>query len=110
VLRCARETVSVRMSRRYFVYILANRQRGVLYVGITNDLGRRMWEHKNKVVRGFTSTYGVIRLVYYEEYASILEARARERVLKRWRRAWKFKLIEAVNPIWRDLYDELAML
>jgi putative endonuclease len=82
----------------------------VLYVGVTSDLARRIWEHKNKAAKGFTNTYGVTRLVYYEEYASILEARAREHLLKRWRRAWKFKLIESVNQSWRDLYEELVML
>jgi putative endonuclease len=98
------------MSKRYLVYILANRPKGVLYVGVTNDLARRVWEHRSKVAKGFTSAYGVIRLVYCEEHASILEARAREHTLKRWRRAWKFKLIEDVNPTWRDLYDELILL
>jgi len=98
------------MARRYFVYILANEVRGVLYVGVTNDLARRFWEHKTRVVPGFTSKYGITKLVYYEEYASILEARTRERTLKRWRRAWKFKLIEQVNPTWRDLTDELVRL
>jgi putative endonuclease len=98
------------MGKHFFVYILANRPKGVLYVGVTNDLARRAWEHRNKVARGITSTYGVIRLVYYEEHASILDARRRERALKRWRRPWKFKLIEDVNPTWRDLYDELVML
>ena len=98
------------MARRYFVYVLANRPKGVLYVGVTNDLARRIWEHKTKVVPGFTSKYGVMVLVYYEEYASVLEARDRERTLKHWRRAWKFKLIEDVNPTWRDLYDELVLL
>ena len=98
------------MGKRYFVYILANRPKGILYVGVTNDLARRAWEHKNKLAKGFTSTYGVIRLVYYEEHASILEARAREHTLKRWRRAWKFELIENVNPGWRDLYEELVLL
>jgi putative endonuclease len=98
------------MRKRFFVYILANRPKGVLYVGVTSNLPRRSWEHKNKVAKGFTNSYGVVRLVYYEEYASILEARAREYVLKRWRRAWKFKLIEDVNPTWRDLYDELVLL
>jgi putative endonuclease len=93
----------------YYVYILANRRRGVLYVGVTNDLVRRLSEHKGKVVPGFTSKYGLIMLVYYEEYASILEARTRERVLKRWRRAWKFDLIETLNPDWRDLADELML-
>ena len=98
------------MRKRCFVYILANRPKGVLYVGVTNDLGRRVWEHRTKVVPGFTSKYGVTILVYYEEYRSILDARERERVLKHWRRPWKFKLIEQVNPNWRDLYDELVLL
>jgi putative endonuclease len=98
------------MAKRYFVYILANEPKGVLYVGVTNDLARRTSEHKSKVVPGFTSRYGVSRLVYYEEYGSILEARDRERALKHWRRRWKFKLIEELNPTWRDLYDELVLL
>jgi putative endonuclease len=96
--------------KRYFVYILCNRPKGVLYVGVTNDLARRAWEHRTKVAPGFTSKYGVTALVYYEEYASILEARDRERALKHWRRAWKFKLIETVNPDWQDLYDKLVLL
>ncbi len=98
------------MGRRFFVYILANRPKGVLYIGVTNDLARRIWQHKSKAVPGFTRTYGVTKLVYYEEHASILEARARERTLKHWRRAWKLKLIEDVNPTWRDLYDKLILL
>jgi putative endonuclease len=98
------------MAKRYFVYILANRPKGVLYVGVTNDLARRIWEHKTKVAPGFTSKYGVTLLVYYEEYGSILDARERERALKHWRRAWKFNLVEQVNPSWRDLYDELVLL
>jgi putative endonuclease len=98
------------VNRRYFVYILCNRPKGVLYVGVTNNLARRTWEHKTKVVPGFTSKYGVTVLVYYEEFASILEARDRERAVKHWRRAWKFKLVESVNPDWRDLYDDLIML
>ncbi len=98
------------MGNRFFVYVLANRPKGVLYVGVTNDLGRRIWQHKTKAAPGFTSAYGVSRLVYYEEYTSVLEARARERALKKWRRAWKFKLIEDVNPVWRDLTDELVLL
>jgi putative endonuclease len=97
------------MESRYFVYILTNCKRGVLHVGVTNDLVRRLSEHKGKVVPGFTSTYGLTMLVYYEEYASILEARNRERVLKRWRRAWKFDLIEKLNPDWSDLTDDLAL-
>jgi putative endonuclease len=97
------------MSRRFFVYIVSNTRRGVLYVGVTNDLARRVAQHKAKVVPGFTKTYGVRMLVYYEEYSSILEAREREARLKRWRRAWKFELIEKLNPDWRDLAEELAV-
>jgi putative endonuclease len=98
------------MSDRFFVYILANRRNGTLYVGVTNDLSRRMMQHRAKAVSGFTRRYGVDKLMYFEEYESILEARAREGSLKRWRRAWKIALIEALNPQWRDLADELVML
>jgi putative endonuclease len=92
----------------YFGYIMASRRNGTLYVGVTNDLVRRMSEHKGKLVPGFTRKYGVDKLVYFEQYASILEARARERALKRWRRTWKLALIEEMNPQWRDLTNELA--
>src|SRR5256885_8604265 len=92
--------------RRYYVYILANRRYGVLYVGLTNDLLCRMMQHPAKVVPGFTKEYGVIRLVHFEEYASITEARARERSLKRWRRAWKLALVDKLNPEWRDLAED----
>ena len=81
----------------------------MLHVGLTNDLIRRLSEHKAKLVPGFTKRYGVVILVYYEEYSSILEARAREATLKRWRRAWKTALIDEFNPDWRDLTDELAL-
>jgi putative endonuclease len=98
----------IEMSRSYFVYILANRARGVLYVGVTNNLSRRISEHRAKIVPGFASEHGLVLLVHVEEYASILEARAREHALKRWRRAWKFELIEKNNPNWRDLSSDLA--
>ncbi len=96
------------MSKSYFVYILASKRNGTLYVGVTNDLVRRVSEHKGKLVPGFTRQYRVDKLVYFEQYASILEARARERTLKRWLRIWKLELIETMNPDWRDLTDELA--
>ena len=95
---------------RFFVYILASRRNGTLYVGVTNDLSRRMMQHRAKAVPGFTRRYGVDKLMYFEEYDSILEARAREYSVKRWRRAWKIALIEKLNPQWRDLADELVML
>ena len=91
----------------FFVYILASRYRGTMYIGVTNDLSRRMAEHKAGVAPGFTKKYKVDHLVYCEQYASILEARARERSLKRWHRDWKFKLIEAQNPDWHDLTQQL---
>ena len=91
------------MNRVYFVYILANTRRGVLYIGMTNDWARRLEQHRAKAVPGFTNKYGVIRLVHVEEYSSLDDARSRERTLKRWRREWKFKLIEENNPDWRDL-------
>ena len=95
---------------RFFVYILVSRYKGTLYVGMANDLSRRLEGHRAGSVPGFTKAYKVHRLVYYEEYESLLEARARERVLKRWRREWKFKLIESVNPTWRDLTPDLIAL
>jgi putative endonuclease len=95
---------------RFFVYILANKPRGVLYVGVTNNLVRRIWEHQAKVVPGFTRTYGVTRLVYFEEHSSIIEARRREHTVKRWRRGWKFALVEELNAGWRDLSDQLIHL
>ena len=94
----------------FFVYILASKRNGTLYVGVTNNLPRRMSEHKAKLVPGFTKQYGVTLLVYFEIFESILEARSREHALKRWRRAWKLKLIEGLNPDWRDLTDELNTL
>jgi putative endonuclease len=90
-----------------FVYILASRRNGTLYIGVTNNLGRRLSEHKARLVPGFTCKYGVDQLVYFESFESILEARAREHSLKRWRRAWKIELIEKLNPDWRDLSHEL---
>jgi putative endonuclease len=89
-----------------FVYILASKRNGTLYVGVTNDLARRVAEHKAKLVPGFTRKYGVNLLVYFENFDSILEARAREHTLKRWRRAWKVALIEKLNADWRDLSTE----
>ncbi len=79
----------------------------MLYVGLTNNMSRRIEQHRAKAVPGFTNTYGVTKLVHCEQYSSIDDARTRERVLKRWRRDWKFKLIETDNPTWHDLSDRL---
>ena len=95
------------MDGSFFVYILASRRNGTLYVGVTNNLARRLSEHRAKLVPGFTRKYEVDQLVYFETFNSVFEARAREHSLKRWRRAWKIALIEKLNPDWRDLTDEL---
>ncbi len=91
----------------YFVYILASRRNGTLYVGVTNDVMRRTWEHKKDLVEGFTRKYGVHILVYYELFGDINIAIAREKRLKRWNGAWKIKLIEKENSGWNDFYDRL---
>jgi len=95
------------MSTQFFVYILASGRNGTLYVGVTNNLARRMAEHKGKLVPGFTRQHGVDQLVHFEAFDSVLEARARQHSLKRWRRAWKIKLIEELNPNWLDLTHQL---
>ena len=97
------------MSERFYVYILASSRNDTLYVGVTNNLARRVTEHKSGAVPGFTRQYGVDQLVYFEEYASILEARDREHKMKRWRRDWKLELIEKLNPNWRDLSTEIPI-
>jgi putative endonuclease len=93
----------------YHVYMLASRRHGTLYLGVTNDLARRVGEHKARRVPGFTATYDVTRLVWYETFERIDEAIAREKALKKWRRDWKIRLIEEMNPDWSDLYASLNM-
>ena len=94
--------------KQYFVYILASKRNGTLYVGITSNLVKRAWEHKNDLVDGFTKKYKVHKLVYYESYESPAEAIAREKQLKWWKRKWKEELIEEVNPEWKDLFEKLV--
>jgi putative endonuclease len=91
-----------------FVYILASRPLGTLYTGVTSDIIRRVHDHKSHAVPGFTSRYGVDRLVWFETHVSAREAIAREKRIKEWRRAWKIELIEAANPDWNDLYPSLC--
>ena len=92
----------------WFVYILASRPHGKLYVGVTNDLARRVWEHRTAEVPSFTRRYGVHRLVWFEVHESVEAAIRREKRLKRYRRAWKIALVERTNPTWRDLYPLLG--
>lgn len=91
----------------YYVYILASRKNGTLYVGVTNDLARRVYDHKNRVLHGFTATYGVNALVHYETYTDVHDALTREKRLKKWKRQWKISLIEKENPEWTDLYSKI---
>ena len=91
----------------YFVYLLASQKNGTLYVGVTNDLVRRVFEHKNDFAPGFTRQYGVHTLVWFDSTSSIEAAIQREKQLKNWKRTWKVALIEKVNPDWSDLYDGL---
>jgi len=94
-------------TKTYYVYILSNKRNGTLYIGVTNDLKRRVWEHKQKMVEGFTKKYNVDRLVYYEQTEDIYAALQREKRLKKWNRKWKIDLIEKNNPQWKDLYYEI---
>lgn len=93
---------------QYYVYMLASKPQGTLYVGVTNDLIRRVVEHRSGLVPGFTKKYGVTKLVWYERHGDIREAIAKEKRLKRWRRDWKRTLIETDNPHWADLYPALS--
>jgi putative endonuclease len=95
-------------ARSFYVYILASRIGGTLYIGVTNDLVRRVAEHKSKAAEGFTKHYDVDRLVYYECFDRIEQALHREKRLKKWNRAWKIALIEKENPNWIDLYPQIA--
>lgn len=95
------------MSRALYVYILASKKNGTIYVGVTNDLKRRIYEHKNALINGFTKKYRIHKLVYFEKIDDPYMAIVREKRLKKWNRAWKIRLIEEMNPNWDDLYDAL---
>ena len=95
------------MSKSYFVYMLASKRNGTIYIGVTNDLGRRVWEHREGVASKFTKKYGVTRLVYYEVYDDVQAAIAQETRLKKYKREWKINLIQARNALWDDLYETL---
>ena len=96
------------MDKQFYTYILASQRNGTLYIGVTSDLIKRIWEHKNKVVKGFTEKYGVAQLVYYEVHVTAEAAIRREKRLKFWQRQWKLELIDKHNPEWKDLYEEIV--
>ena len=90
-----------------YIYIMASKKNGTLYIGVTVDLKKRGYQHKNKLVQGFTNKYNVNKLVYYEIFGNIKDAIKREKILKKWNRQWKIELIEKQNPEWEDLYFSL---
>lgn len=94
-------------NKSYYVYILASKKDGVLYIGVTNDLIKRTYQHQQEQHDCFTAKYHVCRLVYYEEYSNIEEAILREKQMKKWNRVWKIKKIEKENPEWNDLYEQI---
>ena len=94
--------------KNYYVYILASKKNGTLYIGVTSDLSKRVYEHKNELADGFTRKYNVHQLVYYEMTPDIRSAIQREKRLKKWKRDWKIHLIEKHNPDWKDLYEEIS--
>jgi putative endonuclease len=96
------------MEKPSFVYMLASAPHGTLYIGVTTDLVKRVWQHREDFVAGFTKTYGVHRLVWYQVHTDVLAAIAREKQLKKWMRRWKVELIVETNPTWRDLYDDFT--
>ena len=93
----------------YYVYVLASRKEGAIYIGMTNDLVRRVYQHRTKAVPGFTSKYNITQLVWFEIYDDPIAAITREKELKKWKRSWKAGLIEATNPKWNDLYESICI-
>ena len=95
------------MDKQFYVYILTNKQYGTLYVGVTSNLLKRIYEHKNGLMEGFTKEYGIHRLVYYEAAGDAISAIEREKRIKKWNRQWKVELIQSLNPNWDDLYNSV---
>jgi len=99
--------MEVALDKQFYVYILASKRNGMLYVGVTSNILQRIWQHKHTMAQGFTEKYDIKRLVYYEVHDNAESAITREKRIKKWRRAWKLRLIEEKNPEWEDLYDRL---
>jgi len=96
------------MERQPCVYMLTNQRNGTLYVGVTSNLPKRVWQHKNKIVKGFTEKYGLDKLIWFEMHETMESAILREKAVKFWKRKWKLEAIESSNPDWRDLYDDIV--
>ena len=97
------------MDKQFYVYMLASKRNGTLYIGVSSNIVQRIWQHKNKMLEGFTKRYNVDRLVYYETHSNAESAITREKQMKKWRRDWKIRLIERENPDWKDLYDDIRL-
>ncbi len=95
------------MDKQFYVYILASKRNGTLYTGVTSNLVQRIYQHKQELVEGFTKKYEVKTLVYYEAHDNAESAIVREKRIKKWRRMWKLRLVEKMNPLWKDLFDEI---
>jgi putative endonuclease len=93
------------MTKQFYVYILASKRNGTIYIGVTSNLTQRIWQHKNNQAEGFSKKHNIKQLVYFEQHETAENAITREKQLKKWNRAWKLKLIEKVNPEWKDLYE-----
>jgi putative endonuclease len=102
-----RRRESSAMEKEFYVYILASKRNGTLYTGVTSNIIKRIWQHKNELVEGFSEKYNVKNLVYYEVHSNMESAITREKRIKKWRRAWKLRLIEEKNFDWKDLYEEI---
>jgi putative endonuclease len=98
----------MKRERQPAVYIMASKRNGTLYIGVTSNLLQRVWQHREGVVDGFTNTYDVKMLVWYEQHETMESAIRREKAMKKWNRAWKLKVIEATNPAWRDLWNDIT--
>ncbi|MBK6866552.1 MAG: GIY-YIG nuclease family protein [Burkholderiales bacterium] len=96
------------MEKAFFVYIMTNQRNGTLYIGVTSNLIQRVWQHKEKLIEGFSQRHGLNQLVWFESHADAMGALTREKQLKKWNRAWKLRLIEALNPGWKDLYPSIT--
>lgn len=97
------------MNKQFYVYMLVSKLNGTLYIGRTSNLVQRIWQHKNKMLEGFTRKYNVNKLVYYEVHPNAESAITREKQMKKWRRSWKIRLIKEKNPDWKDLYDDIRL-
>ena len=93
--------------KQFFIYIMTNKRKGTLYIGVTSDLPARVWQHKSNLIEGFTEKYKLHKLVYYEQHENIYSAIKREKQMKKWQRQWKLEIVEKLNPHWKDLYEEI---